>query len=322
MGVETNYSKINQERRDKVCVLFEEGYGVIQISEIIKINRTTVSRILVDAKIIETRKDSDNTHEELINNLYLEGNSINYISKEIEKSSNYVSRILRKLNIIDKERTSRTKTINENAFDNLEDEDVAYWLGFLFADGCIHKDFFTIELSLKEEDKEHIKKFLDFMGSDADIKRRKIELNGKTHYASRGVICSTKIARRLNELGCTPNKSLTLKFPELPKESLRHFIRGYFDGDGSVTISKRSINRKSSLSFSLISTEEFLDHYQNILLDLGINKIKYQKTGNAFICTHGGNIVASKFYNYIYTNSTVYLERKHDKFIAVLSGNT
>lgn len=44
----------------------------------------------------------------------------------------------------------------------------------------------------------------------------------------------------LSKHGCVPNKSLILKFPTtLPNELVNDFIRGYFDGDGSVYINNK-----------------------------------------------------------------------------------
>lgn len=58
---------------------------------------------------------------------------------------------------------------------------------------------------------------------------------------SRIQISSKTLTADLLKLGCTPRKSLTLKFPNdgifKSNDLIRHFIRGYFDGDGSVFIS-------------------------------------------------------------------------------------
>ena len=61
--------------------------------------------------------------------------------------------------------------INYNYFDEIDTENKAYWLGFLFADGSITTPFrvnkdgsikngiYRIEISLKEDDKDHLDKF-------------------------------------------------------------------------------------------------------------------------------------------------------------------
>lgn len=64
---------------------------------------------------------------------------------------------------------------NEHIFDNIDTEEKAYWLGFIFADGYIsslnakYKNVFELSLSIK--DLNHIKKFNSFM-----------EYNGENTY--------------------------------------------------------------------------------------------------------------------------------------------
>jgi intein/homing endonuclease len=57
-------------------------------------------------------------------------------------------------------------------------------------------------------------------------------------------------------MGMVPNKSLVLKFPDIPKEMYRHFIRGYFDGDGSLCL---HINKRGKFQplLSITSTDDF-----------------------------------------------------------------
>lgn len=61
--------------------------------------------------------------------------------------------------------------------------------------------------------------------------------------------------------GCIPNKSLKLKFPTtVPDKLIRHFVRGYFDGDGSIA--------KNEDRCTLISTQEFCDELKKIVKEL------------------------------------------------------
>ena len=67
----------------------------------------------------------------------------------------------------------------------------------------------------------------------------------------------------LNNAGCVPNKSLILKFPSsniVPTKLLRHFIRGYVDGDGCLCITK-----PEKIELSILGTEEFLQGVLNSL---------------------------------------------------------
>ena len=58
--------------------------------------------------------------------------------------------------------------------------------------------------------------------------------------------------------GCVPNKSLILTFPnkyQVPKNLINHFIRGYFDGDGSIY----EYSKTHAGSISFIGTESVLN---------------------------------------------------------------
>ncbi len=62
--------------------------------------------------------------------------------------------------------------------------------------------------------------------------RDKSILNSKWKKAYRLQIGSKVMFHDLLSLGLMPNKSLVLQMPKVPTEFLRHFVRGYFDGDG------------------------------------------------------------------------------------------
>ena len=65
--------------------------------------------------------------------------------------------------------------------------------------------------------------------------------------------------------GCTPKKSKILQFPKIPKQLHPHFIRGYFDGDGSVFMGKSGYN-KGKWGFSIASgSEDFLLTLKNLM---------------------------------------------------------
>lgn len=71
----------------------------------------------------------------------------------------------------------------------------------------------------------------------------------------------------LNNYGCTPRKSPTLKFPDFSifkdKTLIKHFIRGYFDGDGSL--SRHISTHTVSLNCSIIDTPEFIGTIENLI---------------------------------------------------------
>jgi hypothetical protein len=68
-------------------------------------------------------------------------------------------------------------------------------------------------------------------------------------------------------LGGTENKSLTLEFPEVPKEYLPDFIRGYFDGDGSIM---RLKNNRVNSAFTCGSKKFLIKLHQALKENAGV----------------------------------------------------
>jgi hypothetical protein len=219
---------------------------------------------------------------------------------------------------------------NKNFFKTIDNETKAYWLGFLYADGCITRFYrneklksMSLELTLKEEDKGHLFRFLSDLESNVPIQNRII--NNK-YKACRVVINCTSMCRDLINLGCTPEKSLTLKFPNkdiLDKKYYKDFIRGYFDGDGCVYFNKTEVYHKARkktylqkhYNVSFVGTEDFLTSIINILEENGvIPNDNFYECGQAKQFYIYGQDNIYKFYKYIYDNSSIYLKRKYNTF--------
>jgi phage antirepressor YoqD-like protein len=223
--------------------------------------------------------------------------------------------------------SSKIYTCNEDYFKVINDEHKAYWLGFLYADGCIVErkrgdkvKSRVLEVGLQILDKPHLEKFNKDLDSNYLIKDRNNKLGDKTYESCRLIINSTKMCNDLIKLGCTPRKSLTLTFPteeQVPKHLQKHFVRGYVDGDGSVMWNPRH----SCGRLSLLGTKEFLQECrkqmewrENALTCDGGN-------GQAYNIEYSGAYV-TEYLKQLYENSTIYLDRKYEKYkeiIAVLS---
>lgn len=175
---------------------------------------------------------------------------------------------------------------------------------------------YTVKLTLCREDKRHIKKFAKSIQSDAPIIDRTVKLNNNIYYSADINICNRKMCEDLNKLGCTPNKSLTLKFPseeQVPKNLIRHFIRGYFDGDGCIHINKDEHNVR--LLFE--GTEDMLDNIRYIFhkeLNIKFPQIENGRNSKAYHINYGKYADIELIYKYLYKDCNVYLDRKLKKF--------
>ena len=219
-------------------------------------------------------------------------------------------------------RNSQKYKVNEDYFKNIDTPEKAYWLGFLYADGCVHiiydkkgnKKGSTVELCLQQEDEYHILSFLYDIKATYQIKNKISKLQEKTFVASRVSISNVHFAESLIENGCVPNKSLILKPPLVDDKFMSHFIRGYFDGDGCVHFNKTT----KTFSFSVLGTKEMLELIKertNISKRIHIRK---DPRSNVYCLHIRGVDSVKKFYQYIYKDKTVFLQRKWDKALDIM----
>ncbi len=162
--------------------------------------------------------------------------------------------------------------VNENFFKKWTQE-MAYTLGYIYADGSLEdatyiRGKYLRVSSVEKNNIEKIKKWMDSEHTVSSITPK--TKNSKTGYLLR--IGSHELYNDLMKLGLYPNKSLTIKFPLIPKNYLSHFVRGYFDGDGCVRIDMKK-GKKQSLILNKLCTV-FTSGSKEFLLELAaqINK--------------------------------------------------
>ena len=241
-------------------------------------------------------------------NLTLNGISTKTIKNKYNCSSSTILRLLEKNNIT---RPSRTYNVNEKYFDNIDTEDKAYFLGFLYADGNVSKVKNAISLEIQERDKPILELFAKFSENTKPFYfRKRNNENWSALYTFH--ISSKYMKNTLFNYGLTPNKSLVLKFPKYINDDLiQHFIRGYFDGDGCISYG----NSNKSLRFSVTGTLNFISTIQKILMEkCNLNENKIHTQGTIFTLEYSGNIQVIRIKDYLYKGATIFLERKFNKF--------
>jgi predicted DNA-binding protein YlxM (UPF0122 family) len=269
-------------------------------------------------------KKLDNLTKDKFVNLYIsDRKSLEDIAKIYKVSRVAVYKKLKKYGIIQRSKSeARIEAqkqgklpqqffdINENFFSSWSPE-MAYVLGLIITDGCISK---TGTVSLSMNDKELLEKVKEVMGSKHKIELSKYQKGLYCFHFSR-----EKLVRDLDKHCVVPRKSLVVKFPEIPQAYLPDFIRGVFDGDGSVFFDKR--RPKFVLRSKFVSSSEaFIEGLQMSLESLGMPKrtIYRQKTKNGwsymFIYDHKDSV---QLFNILYKNTQhgLFLERKYNRFI-------
>lgn len=212
------------------------------------------------------------------------------------------------------------KAKDENFFKRWSLE-MAYVLGFLYADGYLQKNKRgSSYFCFTSTDKEIIEKIRNLLRSNHKISLRQRSKNNpewKDSYVLQ--IGSKTMFDDLKKLGLTQNKSLILEFPNIPRRFLSDFIRGYFDGDGGVHFGKYW--RKDRNKWKWEFTSRFTSGSKIFLTDLWTALKPYIEGGYLYEKNSGHELVFARhdsvaLFNLMYNNvsSRMFLERKYNIF--------
>lgn len=214
-----------------------------------------------------------------------------------------------------------------NEFELIDTPEKAYVLGFFYSDGWISDQ--QAGISIISSDIEILNKinnifpFLHFRNKE---KSKNVE----------SIICNyRKFREHLQNNGCLRKKSSLnknkLKFPKISKDLYRDFIRGFFDGDGSIFYVKRRGRmfrgeRRVTITGNchlLLRQIKYIFYLNNIHFKIQYIKnppdskirgkvIKWKQPCYFITCSNISGV--EEIYKYFYTNTNLYLQRKFDVF--------
>jgi hypothetical protein len=291
--------------------------------------------------IVKTHFNQKHNYEEInekygeyIENKYVNENKfIKQIAKELNYNVHVIKKILSLRNIklktrseikkaLDTKSIHRTLNVNENYFKEWSHE-MAYILGFIAADGCILNNKNTMRIASQKRDKEILEKIKEELEFEGEIHERNVTLNGKKYESAILAITSKKIADSLKALGITERKSFSIQMPDsIPEEYIADYIRGYFDGDGSVDVrypsnSNGVVTKAPQIRTRIISGSKLiLEQFREFLVRNGLRNVRITLPSgrNVFTITYS-TFDSIKFYRLIYSpNTDLYLKRKKEIF--------
>lgn len=328
----------------QICNDYNENFLTIaELSK--KYNKSTDTiRNILKNNSIHIRSNNENAILKRTNYLF----SLNEIEKEVireyrdNKSGliksgkkfnltiNNVKYILNKNNIKIRNFSEATKESNTNRsyykndnFFSIESSDMAWVLGFLAADGSVRKNSNEIKITLAIKDEEILLKIKELL-----------KIENPIHYytTNKGFdIAELKWSSKqhkqdLKKYSIIPQKTFKLIPPyELNKKYWIDYIRGYFDGDGSINLIKNSNNRGAgSLRWQVCSaTKEILEwiidyFYEEFNIPkVNINCDNTRKSPLYYF--QYSSVATRKIYNFLYTDSNMFLKRKKEKFEEILA---
>lgn len=261
-------------------------------------------------KIIIVKKKGIKIEEIL--SLHNQGLSPIVISEKLNCNISNIARRLSKIGIevnkVPKRNIRKNRyKVDESYFEEITTPEKAYVLGLLYADGSVSKDGFYIKM----KDEELLLKIKNILKAEQPVKYVNYD---SCYNAYLLTINSQKMSRDLIKHGCFINKTYTLQFPKIEKSLYSHFIRGFFDGDGYLGIT----DNKSTCRFDLTSASvDLLKLIREVISSFSKTKGSLRKENgksNAWHLRFSGSQVIDVM-NWIYKDATIFMKRKHDKFL-------
>ncbi len=308
--------------------------GIVRIADR---NGRKIFTIRKLAKKLGVIRNTDQKYELLkdeIINLYRSGNTAHQIGRQHNLNRKLITKKLSQwgIQLNSRSESSSIFKFNKNYFKEIDTHEKAYWLGFIYADGCVSASSSCNRLSIALciKDKEHLEKFARAIESNKQV----YDYPHKPNFKSVFCIDNAELVEDLIKLGAHPRKTENLSFPDenqVPDQFLNSFILGFFDGDGCISYTK---NR---LSISIAGTLPMITSIDRIFIRSGIKSTKYARAANKengiFYIRKGSSIVYSQryktgrrqryleqIYNLLYSDHPDYcLRRKKNIFEKLLA---
>lgn len=278
----------------------------------------------INKKVIKERLDCE------LYQKYLSGElNQHQLSEELSISTDVLRDIFHEHGYLTKHDYNQSQ-INHNFFNCIETEEQAYILGFYLADGYLDEKHNRITFSVTESDRKIIENIQRLIAPTQKILTVKPRANSQG-YTSKPMVSiqipSKQLANDLQKYGIggrkTYNENIDVSF--IPKDLMIHFIRGYFDGDGTV-YSKEVVRVRNGRQISSENCNwSILSHNSHHLHQ--IQKFLSEECGiySNIIKDGRGNFLISitrktdfmKMRELLYKDATLYLDRKKEKYESV-----
>ena len=221
-------------------------------------------------------------------------------------------------------------TFDTHWLDELDCEEKFYFLGFFAADGNVDlsNGNYRARVKIQRGDRKLLERFNELLQNTRSIDdgvekpRAKWCREDYIEYYSVLQLGNRPFCERLIELGMVPNKTFVLKFPDyIPDEYLKHFVRGYFDGDGSISLmySPNGKTARATTGFSSGSKSFLKDLKKKLKKQIGIHSEIKPLHGKTWSLDIDRMEDILPFLNWMYEDAHIYLQRKYDRYIELIT---
>jgi transposase-like protein len=306
----------NQNLKNEAILLFRNTHSLSQVAKFLGFSTTFTSNWLKEVGEYKPHYSSYSSiclpYSKLLIEYYLSGYSCEKIGKIINFDAQAVRRLIKDMGIL-KDTKPYQKLLNHNWLDNIDTEEKSYFLGLLAADGWLDRNTLFIDLQKKdsyllETLQQKIVPFIPL----AYYSARATNLDDKVRLS----ITSKSWRMRCEELQIGYRKSLTMPdmIDKIPLEVRNHFVRGYFDGDGTVGVYfNKNLNKKFA-RVQFLGTKSFLVGIHRSI-GLPVGTINLNPKEKIHRLNYSGKQRLFEIKEYLYKDATIFLPRKKNKFV-------
>lgn len=311
----------NQSWSDNEIQFLKDNFESTLFSELSKTLNRTESAIRAKCFDLNLFKNTPWTDDEInfVKENYMEMKTAD-IAQMLSRTMSAIELKARKLGL-----KKYPYTCNYHYFDDINSEEKAYWLGFLSADGWINKNdknnAGVTGIELQYCDVNHLKKFNKSIDGNYQITDRwrvctlSNDQNKKNHMCCIRIFSLTMYNSLVN-IGFSNNKSYDFHIPNIPHNLIRHYIRGYFDGDGCLCFTNKSFHVDFTTASQILK-----DDIKKILEAENLNTLEtnYINSFNTMMYRINMRCKQDKinFLDWIYKDCNIYLDRKYKKYLKV-----
>lgn len=209
---------------------------------------------------------------------------------------------------------NRLYGLDPHVFDVIDTEEKAYWWGFIYADGHVNKR--TVIVSLKVTDDDQLDKLRSFIKSESPIHYKLGNCGNGNRYAQCHIEFTDRhLAKRLRELGVVSRRPhFNRVLANLPGHLACHWIRGYFDGDGSIS----EISDRKQPAIKIVGQMELVEWIRLVLHkntgSPATGCIYKHTTSEIYYVNYSGRKRCLGIADFLYKGATVWMERKRKRF--------
>lgn len=316
-----------KEQVQTLIIKYQQGISQSKLEKEFGISRSVISRILRennvkvrDVKEANTTKIPDNVQDQIVYNYTILGQGLQTAGKSFGYSQKTVETLLKNRGVklrtyIEAKDVQRKYHVDDNFFKR-QSSDMAYILGFLAADGSISSKENGIFLELHQQDEEILKKIVSTVQLDRPLTYR---INNSGTPCVKMSVWSSSWKKDLAVYGITPNKTFTLQPPVFLESCYNiDFIRGYFDGDGTIVV--RPEKQQAEVNITGVSKNMIVWIRDTLATQYGISNPKLttslapnQKT-IIYKTAYFNLETLKRLYHVFYDHSSLRMERKFNKF--------